>query len=721
MLCRETLKYPFKCVLQTGHFSYTIFSTVVSSTTARAHGHAIKAGSFTDTYTANTILTQYSKCGQLVSARKLFDEIPHRDTVSWNAMLAGHVNHGHHETAWVLLKCMKTGGFGFDEYTFGSSLKSAACSNCVGFGRQIHSFVIKTGFEGNVFAGSALLDMYAKCKRIDDAYLIFELMPHRNLVSWNAMITGYAQVGDRRGAFWHLNRMEDDGVWPDEATFASLLTLLGEPKYYRLTLQIHAKILKRGKASDSIAYNATITAYSDCGSIKDAERVFNDMEDARDLVSWNSMLAAYVLHDLGYLALKLFVKMQEVGIKQDMYTYTSVLTACFEQEQLHQGKSLHGSVIKSGLEHAIPVSNALIAMYLKSDNKSTEDAIKQFESMESKDSVSWNSILTGFSQNGLSEEAFKFFGRMRSIHLEIDHYAFSAVLRSCSDLAVLELGRQTHASVLKLGFELNDFVASSLIFMYSKCGVIEDSRKSFEGTEKESTIIWNSIIFGYAQHGQGKTALELFSQMQEMKVKPDHITFVGILSGCSHIGLVEEGSKILSSMESVYGIALRMEHYACGVDLFGRAGYLDEAKALIDSMPFEPDSMVWKTLLGACRMYGNIELASSIAQILLVLEPEEHCTYVLLSNIYAGHGRWDEIAKIKRVMRDKGVRKVPGWSWIEVKNKVHAFNAGDRLHSQAVEIYERLGELMEEIGRSGYVAGKNIVINYLDYDETDCD
>lgn len=636
-------------------------------------------------------------------------------------MLAGYVNWGHHETGWALIKSMKRGGFGFDEYTFGSGLKSAACANCVDLGRQIHSFVVREGFEGNVFAGSALLDMYAKCKRIGDACLIFELMPRRNLVSWNAMIAGYALAGDCSGTFWHLNRMEDEGARPDEATFASLLSLLGDPKYYGLTLQIHAKILKHGRASDTIAYNAAITAYSDCGSIKDAERVFDDMEDARDLVSWNSMLAAYASHDLGYLAVKLFVEMQEFGIKQDMYTYTSVLSACFDQEQLYQGKSLHGLVIKSGLEHAIPVSNALIAMYLKSSDKSTEDAIKQFESMQFKDGVSWNSILTGFSQNGLSEEALKFFGQMRSTHFKIDHYAFSAVLRSCSDLAVLELGRQIHALVLKLGFELNDFVASSLMFMYSKCGIIEDSRKAFEEAQKDSTIIWNSIIFGYAQHGQGKIALELFSQMQEMKVKPDHITFVGILSACSHIGLVEEGSKILRSMESVYGVALQMEHYACGVDLYGRAGCLDEAKALIDSMPLEPDAMVWKTLLGACRMYGNIELASYIARILLVLEPEEHCIYVLLSNILASHGRWDEIAKIKRVMRDKGVRKVPGWSWIEVKNKVHAFNAGDRSHPQTIEIYEKLGELMEEIGRSGYVAARDSVMDDLDCDEIDCE
>ncbi|KAF9623542.1 hypothetical protein IFM89_003332 [Coptis chinensis] len=539
--------------------------------------------------------------------------------------------------------------------------------------------------------------MYSKCGRIWDAYAVFEYIPERNAVSWNALIAGFVQLGDRRMAFRLLGCMEKESVSPDDGTFASLLTLLDDPRFYKLTTQIHAKVIKFDRVCDVTALNATISAYSECGSVEDSKRVFEKAVGIRDLVTWNSMLAAYVVRDHGALAYKLFIEMQRLGIVGDLYTYTSVISSSTGPDHQNQGKSLHGLVVKRGFEQATPVGNSLISMYLKVSDKCMVDALNQFNSMESKDSVSRNSILTGFSQNGLSEDALNFFAWMRSMPLEIDHYSLSAVLRSCSDLATFQLGQQVHVLVLKSGFETNDFVASSLIFMYSKCGIIEDARKSFEETPKDNAITWNSILFGYAQHGLGKKALELFSRMQETEVKPDHITFVAVLTACSHIGLVEQGSQFLKSMEIDYGIPPRMEHYACGVDLFGRAGRLSEAKELVKSMPFEPDAMVLKTLLGACRIKGDIELASDVAKLLLVLEPEEHCTYVLLSNMYGNLGRWDERANVKKVMRERKVKKVPGWSWVEVKNEVHAFNAEDRLHTQCEEIYLILGALVEEI------------------------
>ncbi|KAL6012234.1 hypothetical protein ACLOJK_002712 [Asimina triloba] len=463
-------------------------------TTAKTHAYVIKTGAIADTYTANNILASYARCGQLMCAHNLFEEIPLRDTISWNSMIAGCVRVCDYDAVWVLLRAMKLVGFGFDEYTFGSTLKAIACMNHVGYGRQIHSVIIKTGFEQNVFSGSALLDMYAKCDQIEEANAVFECMPERNSVSWNAMIAGYAQADNCLTAFFLLGHMERVGVEPDEATFASLLTLLDEPKFYKLTTQLHAKLVKQGLASDTIACNAIITAYSECGSIKDAVKAFDDMEDSRDLVSWNSMLAAYAFHYHGVDAVKLFITMHELGIDQDLYSYTTIISACFEQEQHRRGRSFHGL-------------------------------------------------------NGLSVEALEFFGEMRSACQEIDHYAFSAVLRSCSDLAVLQLGRQ----------------------------------------------------------------------------------------------------------------------------------------------------------------------AIEIARHLVVLEPEEHSTYVLLSNMYAGFERWSERAMIKRVMRERGLRKVPGWSWIEVKNQVHSFNAEDRSHPLAEEIYEMLWELMKEIGISGYVANMD-----LDIDDLDC-
>uniref|UniRef100_A0A6N2MN52 Pentatricopeptide repeat-containing protein n=1 Tax=Salix viminalis TaxID=40686 RepID=A0A6N2MN52_SALVM len=293
-------------------------------------------------------------------------------------------------------------------------------------------------------------------------------------------------------------------------------------------------------------------------------------------------------------------------------------------------------------------------------------ALNLFHSMKSKDRVSWNSILTGFSQMGFSEDALKLFGHMRSSLEEIDDYAYAAGLRSCSDLAILQLGQQIHLLTVKTD------------------------------TTKESSITWNSIMFAYAQHGQGDVALDLFSIMRERKVKLDHITFVAVLTACR---------CFLKSMASDFGIPPRMEHYACAVDLFGRAGYLDAAKALIDSMPFQPNAMVLKTLLVSCQ----------VASQLLELEPEEHCTYVILSNMYGNLKRWDDKARVTRLMRERKVKKVPGWSWIEVKNEVHAFKAEDRSHPFSEDVYQILGELMEEMKKLHSPANSDSLMHDINY------
>ncbi|KAK9032353.1 hypothetical protein V6N11_056624 [Hibiscus sabdariffa] len=614
------------------------------------HCRALKSGTLADVHTANKILNSYARCKDLHIARKVFAEIPHRDTVSWNTMIAGFVNCGNLGTACEILKDMKRCGFDFDGYTFGSLLKGVASSYRLEVGQQLHSMVIKMGYEGNVYAGSALLDMYAKCEKVDDAYMVFDYAPEPNSVSWNALIAGFSQVGDRSTAFWLLHCMEKEGVRVEDGTFAPLLTLLDDIEFYKLAIQIHGKIIKHGLVFDDTVCNAMITSYSDCGSIGDARKVFDGAVGMRDLVTWNSMLAVYLVHEEEELGFQLFLDMQRLGFEPDIYTYTSVLSACFEKAHKSHGQSLHGVVIKRGMECLI----------------------------------------------GLSEDALKLFGQMRSLTVEIDHYAFSAALRSCTVLATLQLGQQVHVLAIKSGFESNEFVASALIFMYSKCGMVEDARKSFAETPEDSSIAWNSIIFSYAQNGQGTIALDLFFLMRDRKVKLDHITFVAVLTACSHIGLVEEGLSLLKSMESDYGIPPRMEHYACAVDLLGRAGRLDEARTLIESMPFKPDAMVWKTLLGASRACGDIELATQVASYLLELEPEEHCTYVLLSHLYGHLRRWDEKAMLTRLMRERGVKKVPGWSWIEIKNRVHAFNAEDRSHPRCKEIYQILGELMEE-------------------------
>lgn len=664
---------------------------------AKSHAALIKSGISSPT-PWNQLLTAYSASGSgLTSARRVFDEIPLPDAVSWNSLLAAHVAAGAHSDAWRLLRAMHARGFAASTFALGSALRSAAATRHPALGAQLQSFAVKSGLADDVIPASALLDVYVKCRRLSDARRLFDGMPERNTVSWNALIAGYVESGNLAQAMALFLEMEREGLAPDEATFATLLAAVEGPSWCFVMQELHGKIVKYGTSLGLVVSNAAITAYSQCGALADSRRIFDGIA-SRDLISWNSMLGAYAYHGMDDEAMGLFVRMmRESGVRPDMYSFTSIISVYSEHgHDDHRGRGVHSLVIKIGLEGVTHVCNALIAMYTRfTENCMMKDAYKCFISLVMKDTVSWNSMLTGYSQHGLNADALRFFRCMRLVNVKTDEFAFSAALRSCSDFAMLHLGRQIHCLVIQSGFASNDFVSSSLIFMYSKSGMLGDARNSFEEADKRSSVPWNSMMFGYAQHGQAQAVTNVFNEMLGLKVPLDHVTFVGLITAYSHAGLVDEGSAILNTMETRYGIPLRMEHYACGVDLYGRAGQLDKAKELIESMPFQPDAMVWMTLLGSCKIYGNMKLASDVASRLLVAEPQQHSTYVLLSSMYSGLGMWSDRAALQKVMKNRGLSKVPGWSWIEVKNELHSFNAEDRSHPRMDEIYEMLRMLLQ--------------------------
>ncbi|KAJ0237923.1 putative pentatricopeptide repeat-containing protein [Hirschfeldia incana] len=659
------------------------------------HCHAIKHGFISDVYVSNRVLDSYIKSGLLCHAHKLFDEMPHRDTVSWNTMISGYTSFGKLDDAWRLFKAMRRSGSDADGYSFSRLLKGVASAKRFDLGEQVHSLVIKGGYECNVYVGSALVDMYAKCERCEDAIEAFREVSEPNSVSWNALIGGFVQVRDVETAFWLFGCMEVKMM--DDGTFAPLLTLLDDPMLCSLLKGVHGKVLKLGLEKEITICNAMVSSYADCGLVSDAKRVFDGVGGLKDLITWNSMLAGFSKLEQKESAFEMFIEMQRTRIETDVYTYTSILSICEEEHQVF-GQSLHCLVIKKGLEQVTSVSNALISMYIQFPACALNDALSLFEALEAKDLVSWNSVLTGLSQKGPSEDAVKFFSYLRSSNVEVDDYAFSAVLRSCSDLATLQLGQQVHALATKSSFESNEFVASSLILLYSKCGVIENAKRCFEQIcSTRSTVAWNAMILGYAQHGSGQVSLSLFSQMCNQSVKLDHVTFTAVLTACSHSGLVQEGLELLHSMEPVYKIQPRMEHYAAAVDLLGRAGLVNKAKELIESMPLSPNPMVLKTFLGACRACGEIEMATQVANHLLEMEPDDHFTYVSLSHMYSDAKKWEEKASVKKVMKERGVKKVPGWSWIEIRNEVCAFNAEDRSHPLCEEIYLMIEDLTHEM------------------------
>lgn len=326
-------------------------------------------------------------------------------------------------------------------------------------------------------------------------------------------------------------------------------------------------------------------------------------------------------------------------------------------------------------------------------------------------------MIMGYVDEGYDEEALELAFQMQRSGIEPNDYTFASILIACSNISVLEKGKQVHALIIKAGFESHISVKSGLVTMYSKCGSIEDARQTFDSLDKGDVVSWTAIIAAYAQHGPGIEALKLFGQMQQQGVKPDHVTLIGLLSACSNAGLVDEGWHYFNSMDKDHGIEPTVEHYACIVDLFGRAGRLDEAEDFINKMPLKPDAVVWGALLGACKVHGNIELGKRVSECLLELEPQCVGTHILLANIYAADGRWVDAVNVRQIMKDKGLRKQPGRSWIEVQNTVHTFVADDKSHPQSREIYAMLDRLLEQIEEAGFVPDTNCVLHDVEEEQ----
>uniref|UniRef100_UPI0040747504 Synthetic PPR-DYW protein n=1 Tax=synthetic construct TaxID=32630 RepID=UPI0040747504 len=535
-----------------------------------------------------------------------------------------------------------------------------------------------------------------------------------SVFSWNSKIRGYARNGQPEEALSLYSQMRRSGIKPDNYTFPFVLKACASLSSLKEGKQIHGHVIKSGFESDVYVQSALIDMYAKCGELEDARKVFDEMPE-RNVVSWNAMISGYAQNGQSEEALELFREMQQEGIKPSEFTFCSVLSACASLGSLEMGKQIHGYVIKSGFESIVFVGNALIDMYAKCG--SIEDARKVFDEMPERTVVSWTAMISGYAQNGQSEEALELFREMQREGVKPDEVTLPSVLSACANLGALEQGKQIHAYVIKSGFESDVFVGSALIDMYAKCGSIEDARKVFDKMPERDVVSWNAMIAAYAQHGHGKEALQLFQQMQQEGVKPSEVTFTSILSACSHAGLVDEGHHYFESMSPDYGITPRVEHYGCMVDLLGRAGRLDEAEDLIKSMPFQPNVVVWGTLLGACRVHGDVERGERAAERILELDPESAAPYVLLSNIYAAAGRWDEAAKVRKLMKERGVKKEPGCSWIEVNNKVHEFVAGDKSHPQTKEIYAELERLSKQMKEAGYVPDTKFVLHDVEEEE----
>lgn len=471
-----------------------------------------------------------------------------------------------------------------------------------------------------------------------------------------------------------------------------------------LIRQLHSLIVLGGFDSYVSVNNALLTYYSKNGFLDEAKRVFNVMGEMRDEVSWNSMIVVYGQHRKGLKALGLFQEMIRRGFSVDMFTLASVLTAFTCVEDLLGGLQFHAKLIKTGFHQNSHVGSGLIDLYSKCAG-GMSDCRKVFEEISAPDLVLWNTMISGYSQNDeFSEDALDCLRQMQRVGYCPDDCSFVCVISACSNLSSPTQGKQIHALAIKSEIPSNRIsVNNALVAMYSKCGNLHDARRLFDTMPEHNTVSLNSMIAGYAQHGIGMESLCLFELMLQTDVVPSSITFISVLSACAHTGKVEEGQKYFNMMREKFRIEPEVGHYSCMIDLLGRAGKLGEAERLIETMPFSPGTIGWATLLSACRTHGNIELAMKAANQFLELEPSNAVPYVMLSNMYSRAGKWEEVAKIRKLMRDRGVKKKPGCSWIEVNKRVHVFVAEESSHPMIKEIHEYLEEMSRKIKRAGYV------------------
>ncbi|KAK8445099.1 hypothetical protein SEVIR_9G257900v4 [Setaria viridis] len=514
---------------------------------------------------------------------------------------------------------------------------------------------------------------------------------------------------------------------PDHLTFPFLLKACARvrERFYSGSAVL-AHVIRLGFNSDVFVLNAAMHYWSVCGSMADARRLF-DESPVRDVVSWNTLIGGYVRRGLPGEALEVFWRMVEEGtVRPDEVTMIGAVSGSAQLGDLELGKRLHEFVECNGVRCTVRLMNAVMYMYVncgslelaklvfeRIDTKTAvswttmivgharlgtmEDARKLFDEMPERDAFPWNALMAGYVQSKQGKEAIALFHEMQEEKVTPNEITMVNLLSACSQLGALEMGMWVHHYIERHRLSLSVALGTSLVDMYAKCGNIKKAICIFKEVPEKNALTWTAMICGLANHGHADEAIEHFRRMIELGLQPDDITFIGVLSACCHAGLVEEGREFFSLMDSKYHLKRKMKHYSCMIDLLGRAGHLDEAEKLVNTMPMDPDAVVWGALFFACRMHGNITLGEKAAMKLVELDPSDSGIYVLLANMYAEANMRKKADKVRAMMRHLGVEKVPGCSCIELNGVVHEFVVKDKSHVDTNAIYDCLHEITLQI------------------------
>ncbi|XVE52858.1 hypothetical protein DITRI_Ditri02bG0158100 [Diplodiscus trichospermus] len=604
-------------------------------------------------------------------------------------------------------------------------------------GKQLHAHIISLGFEQHPLLVPKLVTFYSTFHILDDARVVTENCNILHPLPWNLLISSFVKNDMFEEALVAYKKMVTKGIRPDNFTYPSVLKACGEKLDVDFGRMVHNSISGSYHDWNLYVHNALISMYGKFGQVDVARDIFNKMPE-RDDVSWNTMISCYASKSMWREAFELFGCMQAEGVKVNFITWNTIaggclrignfkgslellsqmkssginldpvamiigLGACSHIGALKSGKEIHGSTIRSYCDVSENVRNAMITMYSRC--KDLRHAYILFQSAEARSIITWNSILSGYTHMGQSEEASFLFQEMLHSGIEPNYVTIASILPLCARVANLQHGKEFHCYITRRKvYEDCLLLWNALVDMYARSGKVLSAKRIFDLMRKRDEVTYTSLIAGYGMQGEGQAAIQLFKEMINLQIKPDHVTMVAVLSACSHCGLVIEGQLWFEKMQSVYGIIPRLEHFSCMVDLYGRAGLLNKAKETITRMPYKPSAAMWATLLGACRIHGNTDIGEWAAEKLLELRPENSGYYVLIANMYAAAGCWSKLAKVRTSMRDLGVKKSPGCTWIDVGSIFYPFVVGDTINPYAQEIYQVLDGLTELMKYAGYVA-----------------
>ncbi|XP_039069358.1 pentatricopeptide repeat-containing protein At4g19220, mitochondrial-like [Hibiscus syriacus] len=624
------------------------------------HAWGIKQGYNFNISWSNSLISLYSEYKDIEASKSVFEEIVFRDVISWNTMIRELALNGRVvETFDMLYKMQLTDYARHDVATLFTIISLCAEGMLLREGKTVHGFAIRKHMISDVWVINSLLDMYSKCDCVVKAEFLFNTIPRRDLVSWNAMISCYSRNGYSQEARSLFKKLTHQCSQLSVSTVLAVISSCISPDSLQFGKSIHCWGLKAGLSTNILIVNSLMHMYVNSGDLPAAFMLLLGIHAEKDITCWNTIIAGCTRNGHFREALEAFNWMrQEINVIRDSITLVNVISAHGNLALIHVGKSLHGLAVKTFVGSETRVQNALITMYGRCGH--TKSAKSVFDFCSSRNLCSWNCMISAFSQNKEGRSALELF---QSLEFEPNEITIVALLSACNQLGLSKQGRQIHGQVLRFGVSENSFITAALVDMYSNCGRLDISWQIFTKSKDKSIAVWNSMISAYGYHGNGKMAIQLFHKMCEFGIRPSKSSFISLLSACSHSGLVNEGLSYYRVMLGEYGVEAVTEHHVCVVDMLGRAGKLQEAYEFIKQIPGEVEAGIWGALLSACNYHGNMEIGRKVAHHIFGMEPENVVGYyIALANLYVSAGGWQDAVELRRTVQRKNLKKLPAYS-----------------------------------------------------------